>query len=146
MTEEIENKDTTGAKQKTAPNPIVGYWKCERGGRASVTQTRKRGRHFNTSCDCCGFVQGTGKARQQDIWDNAEFEPGLTVACPSNVSSDKAKSKPKPEPKEATDFNPNESESTEESTELVEAETSGRGKLVAGALLLLSAGVGLWLG
>jgi|GEM_PF-3541057 len=145
MSEHIEDKVSEGGGKKS-PNPVVGYWECGRGGRAAVTQTRRSGRHFNTQCDCCGFIQGTGKARQQDIWDNAEFLPAVTVRCPSNVTADKPKAEPKPKIEESTDFNPSESEPTEESTELTEVTNGGNGKLVAGALLLLSAGVGLWLG
>lgn len=71
--------------------PIIGHWVCSEGGRAEVTQTVKRGNHFNTKCDCCGFVQGTGAKRQTAIWQTADFFEGATVIKPANVSESDAK-------------------------------------------------------
>lgn len=72
-------------------NQLLGHWTCERGGNAEVYQTKKRGSHFYTRCECCGLNQGTGAGRQQDIYDKAVFLPGLTVVKPSNVGESKAK-------------------------------------------------------
>lgn len=72
-------------------NPLLGHWTCPEGGRAEVYQTKKAGRHFYTHCDCCGLMQGTKVARQQRIWDEAEFIAGVSVVAPSNVVMDKSR-------------------------------------------------------
>lgn len=119
---------------------------------AAVRQTKKKGNHFYTQCDCCGLNQGTGAVRQQAIYDKAEFTPGVTFARPSNVVEKskqvseasvapalEAKAQSEPEP----DFNPNEPEPVSEP----EPKSSGglSAKLIAGAVFVVAAGVGLWM-
>jgi hypothetical protein len=72
-------------------NQKIASWVCERGGQADVYQTVKRGRHFYTRCDCCGLNQGTGSARQQQIFDEAVFIDKGTIVVPSGVSVSGAK-------------------------------------------------------
>lgn len=134
-------------------NEIIGYWTCPEGGKAEVTQTKKRGRHFNTRCDCCGFNQGTGAPRQQKIWDQAEFLPGVTVVRPSNVTETQAKppvNEPEPETVPATveqpalteldDYDPDELSDPEPEPETEQAPPA------AGSGLRKAAGVSLILG
>jgi hypothetical protein len=138
----------------TSPNPILGYWKCERGGRAEVRQTKKKGRHLYTQCQCCGLNQGTGDARQQQIWDEMETLPEATIVRPSNVQetkpylSEDGATEPKkpsePEPKAPSDFDPAEPE-PESEPEPTASGFSGT-KLVAGLALILAAGAGAWMG
>ncbi|WP_086931445.1 hypothetical protein [Agarilytica rhodophyticola] len=68
-------------------NVQIGTWKCSCCGEdAKVFQTKKRGAHFYTYCDASGWNQGTRAARQNKIWREASFKPGLTVTRPSNVT------------------------------------------------------------
>ncbi|WP_444884853.1 hypothetical protein [Microbulbifer sp. PSTR4-B] len=69
-------------------NPVIGHWQCPEGSKAEVRQAAKRGRHFYTSCDCCGVNMGAGAARQTKIWREAEFLQGADVFKPSNVSDE----------------------------------------------------------
>jgi hypothetical protein len=140
------------------PNPVIGSWQCSEGGSAEVKQTKKRGRHFYTQCECCGLQQGTGAALQQRIWDEAEFLPGVAVVRPSNVlekgntvsetgASEPAKATEpasEPEPKAPGDFDPNEPEPISE-PEPTQSGFSGA-KIIAGLALLAAAGVGAWMG
>lgn len=129
-------------------NPLLGHWTCERGGRAEVRQTVKKGRHFYTNCDCCGMNQGTGVRRQQEIWDKAEFIDKTVVVRPSNVAIDVAAvNEPVVEkvesvkPGPAEDFNPK----TEPVEQLPAEQKQGFVKFVPGLVLLVAAGVGAWL-
>lgn len=125
---------------------------------AEVYQTKKRGNHFYTKCDCCGLNQGTGASRQQEIWDKATITPGLTIVKPSNVTekSEPVTEKPaleaakpsEPEPKKASeakaDFDPSEPEKPSE-PEPERAGSSLNGKLIAGAVFIIAAGLGAWM-
>ncbi|TVZ37678.1 hypothetical protein P886_2021 [Alteromonadaceae bacterium 2753L.S.0a.02] len=137
------------------PNKLLGHWTCPEGGKADVYQTKKRGRHFYTRCDCCGLQQGTGASRQQKIYNEAEFIPGVDFPLPANVSADKKPaSQPvteKPaEPAKATlpDFDPNEAKESEPESEAVTEPASGNGGLMLALGLVgmgLAAGVGAWM-
>lgn len=138
-------------------NVLLGYITCPKGSRAEVRQTIKKGRHFYTNCgkECCGLVQGTGAVIQQDIYDNAEFLPGVTIVKPANVveksepvgepkrieaaPESEPEAKPKREPQ--SDFDPVESE-----VEAVPSEPRGLVRFVPGIVLLVAAGVGVWMG
>lgn len=138
-------------------NPQLGYWTCERGGKADVYQTLKKGRHFYTKCSCCGLNQGTGTARQQAIFDEAEFFQEVTIARPSGVV-DKAdpgavvndppkvehKPKQKPEPKAAPDFDP--TLPVDEPVQVIDEPKKGFARFLPGVILLVAAGVGAWMG
>lgn len=127
-------------------NEVLGHWTCEQGGRAEVMQTKKRGRHFYTRCDCCGLNQGTGQKRQQRIFDEAEFSDRAALVIPSNVEvgnviPDKSEPVPKPEP---ADFDPTEPEPESEPSGVTSGAV-GFKKFIPGAVLLLAAGVGVWM-
>lgn len=137
-----------------ADNPKLGTVPCPAGGVADVYQTRKRGRHFYTRCTCCGLLQGTGQKRQQQIWDSAEFLPGVTVHKPANVEDGGqgepeptvAPEAPQPAAAPAGDFDP--AADTEPETEEQEPEASGGGirkGLAAVGVTLLAVGAGLWM-
>lgn len=137
-----------------ADNPKLGTVRCPAGNTADVYQTRKRGRHFYTRCDCCGLMQGTGKQRQQFIWDNADFQ--TDAHRPSNVTEspesqgevvDQPAAEPKPEASEpAGDFDPTaESEPEPESTEPEPTSGGAKAGLVAVGLTLLAGAVGVWM-
>lgn len=135
-------------------NILLGHVKCSQGGRAEVRQTSKRGRHFYTRCDCCGLNQGTGAARQQHIYDNAEFIAGVTIVKPSNVdeTSDavgdskrieavqESEREPAPKREAVGDFDPTASESEPE-----KSEPRGLVRFLPGVILLAAAGVGAWM-
>lgn len=136
-------------------NPKLGTVRCPAGGVADVYQTRKRGRHFYTRCECCGLMQGTGQKRQQYIWDNAEFLPGVTVHKPANVE-DAGKGEPEQTGGEQTggklaysapepDFDP--AEEPEEPGQEGENENKRpiRTGLAALGVTLLAVGAGLWM-
>lgn len=131
----------------SSDNALLGYWTCERGGRAEVRQTKKQGRHFYTKCDCCGLNQGTGAKRQQEIWDSAEFVDKSVVARPLNVVIDAvAVNEPAPKveaPKvdPVGDFNP----TAEPVVSPPSEQKNGFVKFVPGLVLLAAAGVGAWL-
>lgn len=80
--------------------PVIGHWTCEEGGQAEVTQTRRIGKFFNTRCDCCGFSQATGKARQQKIYNTAVWVSGAVVDLPKGIV-EKSASAPEPAPEQA---------------------------------------------
>ncbi|WP_045827158.1 hypothetical protein [Teredinibacter turnerae] len=132
------------------PNKLLGHWTCPEGGKAEVYQTKKRGRHFYTRCDCCGLQQGTGASRQQKIYNEAEFIPGVEYSLPSNVKADQ---KPTQEEKPAKaavlpDFDPNEAKESEPEGEAVTEQASGNGRLMWALGLVgmgLAAGVGAWM-
>lgn len=137
-------------------NELLGHVVCSQGGRAEVRQTKKAGRHFYTSCECCGLNQGTGQTRQQHIYDKAEFLPGVTVVRPSNVVETakpvgepepekppvSGEPEPKPKAEPVSDFNPYESE------QVSEPSPASRGvvRFLPGVILLAAAGVGVWMG
>lgn len=136
----------------TEPNQVLGHWRCEQGGTAEVKQTRKRGNHFYTNCDCCGLNQGTGQKRQQRIWDEAKFLTGVTVVRPTNVtiqsgaiaSESEKVSEPVGEVQSeaVSDYTPAPSGAPEV------VERSGgfnKAKLFGGLVLLAAAGVGAWM-
>jgi len=130
-------------------NILLGHWTCERGGRAEVRQTKKAGRHFYTRCDCCGLIQGTGSKRQQDIYDNAEFIPGVIVVRPSSVNEKSAKvvdEQPKKEPEKigapVQDFDP--TLKTDE-PEKEPAAKKGLSVFVPGLVFVVAAGLGVWI-
>lgn len=132
-------------------NPLLGHWKCERGGNAEVFQTKKRGSHFYTRCDCCGLNQGTGAGRQQDIYDKAVFLAGVTVAKPSNVGDAPGEKVIEHEPAKLesgtqgdSDFDPKEIPA-DEPVKKPEDKKSGFARFVPGVVLLAAAGVGLWM-
>jgi hypothetical protein len=132
-------------------NQLLGYWVCDQGARAEVRQTKKQGRHFYTRCDCCGLNQGTGKKRQQLIYDNTEFIPGVTVTRPAGVEekslsvvADQPEKTEKTETELLTDsdFNPNEPEETERPQV---AENGLKKAIVPGVIFLLAVGAGIWM-
>ena len=125
------------------------------GGVADVYQTKKRGRHFYTRCDCCGLNQGTGSGRQQKIFDEATFT-AVDFVTPSNVDANKAVVSEQPEPMKKTqipnqsasdDFNPNEQISEEPSQEVTQAPSERKGLKIGLALLAMGAsvGAGIWM-
>ncbi|WP_339074924.1 hypothetical protein [Teredinibacter turnerae] len=129
----------------------VGHIQCAAGNRAEVRQAVRRGNHFYTVCDCCGTNQGTGKARQQWIWDNAEFIAGATVKKPINVTDEKpvvSESSVESEPVQIEagtgDFDPAEPVETESAPAVKTGET-GMGSKLVGVGLLLASGLGAWL-
>lgn len=136
-----------------AENPKLGTVGCPAGGVADVYQTRKRGKHFYTRCECCGLLQGTGQKRQQFIWDNAEFLPGVTVHKPANVddtgkgeAEPEAAQEPESAPEPASDFDP--AAEPEPVNQELEQEQSGSGiktGLAAVGVTLLAVGAGLWM-
>lgn len=139
---------------------VLGHWTCSEGNQAVVTQT-KNGGHFFTKCDCCGYSQGRGAARQAKIWRDAVWLEGVTPRRPNNVP-ETADTVPEPEPvKEVPevpevpkakpeqadtgggDFDP-EIEPEAEPEPEPEA-SSGLGKVIAGCVFLGVAGVAaLW--
>lgn len=127
-------------------NPLLGHWTCEQGGRAEVRQTKKQGRHFYTRCECCGLNQGTGKKRQQAIYDNTEFLQGVTVSRPSGVEdkgrvvSEQPEIEPEKLPPPTGDFDPGEVEDDEQPQE-----ADSKPKLLALGAFALALGVGAWL-
>ena len=137
-------------------NELLGHVKCSQGGRAEVRQTKKAGRHFYTSCECCGLNQGAGQTRQQYIYDNAEFLQGVTVVRPSNVTETakppvnepepvkpaESEQEPKSQPEPASDFDPT---ATEQESDVVPA-SSGFARFLPGVILVIAAGVGAWMG
>ena len=138
-------------------NQLLGHWVCDLGGQAEVYQTKKKGDHFYTRCQCCGLVQGTGAQRQQKIYSEAKFISGVTVRVPANVDANAAKAAPvnEPEPEQeqakpaVSDFDPSEKPS-EEQSEVTETEPGvNRLGVAAKALPLLvlgiAAGVGAWM-
>lgn len=138
-------------------NEKIGTWVCGGGGVADVYQTKKQGKHFYTRCDCCGLVQGTGKALQQRIYDTAKFIDKSAIAVPSGVdigafldaevgqefkqteapvNNDKQQS-------EAVDFDPTEIEESEP----VRREGVGFFKKIVPFFVVAAAvGVGAWMG
>ena len=140
-------------------NELLGHWKCPGGGDAEVYQTKKRGRHFYTKCECCGLQQGTKPGRQQKIWDEAKFIDGVTRVRPSNVidrgdniientpedSSEVSKVESEPQPKVESDFDPNESEPAQQ--QVSDEKPRGYSRfLIAGGIFLGSLVAGLWMG
>ncbi|MGH1374589.1 MAG: hypothetical protein ACRBBW_21310 [Cellvibrionaceae bacterium] len=142
--------------------PIAGYWKCDEGGRAEVTQTRRAGSHFNTRCDCCGYSQATGAKRQQRIWDEADWLEGVVVKRPSNVTeksaveptvetaqavteatepaTESATEKPAETQPDSGDFvPPDETESTEQATEKQPSKGGRLAMLGAGLTFIVTA-------
>lgn len=100
-------------------------------------------------------MQGTGQKRQQFIWDNAEFLPGVTVHKPANVE-DTGKGEPEqaeaklansaPEAEEpVTDFDPAEEPVQEEDKPSPSQERAIRKGLAALGVTLLAVGAGLWM-
>lgn len=130
-------------------NDIIGSWVCAYGGAAEVYQTKKQGRHFYTRCDCCGLNQGTGKSRQQSIWDSAKFIDKTSIAVPSGVEvggfieAEKvgAPSEEKGEPGPAADFDPAEIQS-EPAAVKAEGVLS---KLAPFLVVALAIGAGAWM-
>ena len=128
-------------------NQLLGHWKCERGGNAEVYQTKKRGSHFYTRCECCGLNQGTGAGRQQDIYDNAVFLPGLTVVKPTNVGEQKAKVIESDSPGDTgklpppRDFDP----AVDVPPEPQEPEKKASGVLLPLSIFIAAVGAGLWI-
>jgi hypothetical protein len=133
-------------------NQKIASWVCERGGQADVYQTVKRGRHFYTRCDCCGLNQGTGAARQQQIFDEAVFLDRSAVAVPSGVSAAGAKvveqepvKKPAAEsvnPGPGADFDPS---AIVESGEQEQEKPRSALRFLPAVALLVAAGAGLWM-
>jgi hypothetical protein len=124
-------------------NQLLGHWTCERGGRAEVRQTKKQGKHFYTRCECCGLNQGTGKVRQQAIYDNTEFVAGITVTRPSGVE-EKSLSVVADQPEKAPenspgDFDPNEPVDSEETEQ-----PAKKSWLVPLVIFAAAVGAGLW--
>lgn len=136
-------------------NEKLGTWTCDAGGVADVFQTKKLGKHFYTHCDCCGLNQGTGTARQQKIFDEAEFINKATVVVPSNVNVGKIgvvstvppeleKPADKNSGAPAKDFDP--SEPVPQSVgQQEESKPFPTGKFIAGIAFMLAAGAGIWL-
>ncbi|WP_341937194.1 hypothetical protein [Marinimicrobium sp. C2-29] len=144
----------------SSKNELLGHWTCEQGGKAEVRQTTKRGRHFYTQCECCGLNQGTGKVRQQKIWDEAQFVTGVTIIRPSNVTDNRREapvnepalehqkpSEPASEPESESlgDFDPTQSEPESEAEAPAEGRSLNKGALLSGLALITAAGVGAWL-
>lgn len=128
-------------------NPKIGHWTCEQGGDAEVFQTVKRGRHFYTKCECCGLNQGTGAARQQRIFDGAQFIDRAAIAIPSGVTiaGGKVIDQPAQEPeKVALDFDPTEPAEGEVVSERPPVEANFK-RFLPGILFVAAAGVGLWM-
>lgn len=133
-------------------NQKIASWVCERGGQADVFQTVKRGRHFYTRCDCCGLNQGTGSARQQQIFDEAVFLDKSAVVIPSGVSASGAKViEPDPEKKPAVenighvpgdDFDPS---AVVDDVEPVTEKPRSAMRFFPAVVLLAAAGFGLWM-
>ena len=137
---------------------VLGHWTCSEGNQAVVTQT-KNGGHFFTKCDCCGYSQGRGAARQAKIWRDAVWLEGVAPRRPNNVP-ETADTEPEPvpevpevpevpkaKPEQADtgggDFDP-EIEPEAEPEPEPEA-SSGLGKVIAGCVFLGVAGVAtLW--
>lgn len=135
-------------------NPILGYWTCERGGKAEVFQTLKKGRHFYTRCSCCGLNQGTGIARQQAIFDEMALFEGVTIARPSGVvdktdpgrvvnDPPKITHEKKQDPKVDLDFDPAIQDPDDEKN--VEPEKKQGSVLVPLAIFCAAVGAGLWM-
>lgn len=114
---------------------VIGKYTCPVGGaEAQIQQGNRKGKHFITRCECCGFNQGTGKARQQRIWDEAEWI-GETPEPPVNVTVTKSEgSRPKTETEPDRDFEPD--------LDLVEREEQPK-KSKKGLVALVVAGVGV---
>ena len=138
-------------------NEKIGTWVCSNGGVADVYQTIKAGRHFYTRCNCCGLVQGTGKALQQRIYDNAKFIDKGAIAVPTGVDigafldaevgreieQPKAPVNDDKQQNAAVDFDPNEIEQSEP----VRGESGGILKKIAPfAVVAAAIGAGIWRG
>lgn len=129
-------------------NQLLGHWTCERGGNAEVYQTKKRGSHFYTRCECCGLNQGTGAGRQQDIYDKAIFVPGVTVVKPSNVGESGKNiinDSPKVEPEKLPppgDFDP----TVVDPEQAKEPEKKASGVWLPLSIFVAAVGAGIWMG
>lgn len=133
-------------------NELLGYWVCPEGARAEVYQTKKQGRHFYTRCDCCGLNQGTGKTRQQSIFDTAEFLNRDAVVIPSGVvvgavvnDSEQPKTPANESEQQKTDFDPQQMKA--EQAQSVQPEKSGGAfkAILPLAILGLAIGAGAWM-
>ena len=81
----------------TQNNDVLGYTKCEAGGRASVHRTnRGKARYLYTRCDCCGCDQRTGAAVQTRLFTTTEWLNGAPDAPPNLLTT---AIQPKNEPK-----------------------------------------------
>lgn len=71
----------------TQNNDVIGYIKCESGGRATVHQTKRgKGRYLYTRCECCGCDQRNGAAVQTRIFNNAEWLGDAPEAPPNLIT------------------------------------------------------------
>ena len=92
----------------TQNNAVLGYIKCEAGGRATVHRTnRGQARYLYTRCDCCGCDQRTGAAVQTRLYNGTEWLNGAPDAPPNLITTEKQPQKavvqpenePQPQPK-----------------------------------------------
>lgn len=133
-------------------NELLGYWTCPEGAKAEVYQTKKQGRHFYTRCDCCGLNQGTGKTRQQSIFDTAEFLNRDAVVIPSGVvvgavvnDSEQPKTPASESEQPKADFDPQQMKA-EQAQERPTNNGKGILKTIAPfAVLALAVGAGAWM-
>lgn len=130
-------------------NEVLGTWTCSAGGEAQVFQTKKQGKHFYTRCDCCGLNQGTGKARQQSIWDNAKFIDKSSLAVPSCVDvggfiefEQPGRKEDTKQPEQSSDFDPSEMKTEQ----VQQPQKSTISKLAPFLVVAAAIGVGAWMG
>lgn len=126
-------------------NEKLGTWTCSNGGEAGVFQTKKNGRHFYTRCECCGLQQGTGKTRQQRIWNEAQWlVPVDQIAKPSNVDGELICNDKGPQPYEEIDqeFDFDATDDPEPQGQVIEHDSGFNAYRVLGGLALIGAAVG----
>lgn len=132
----------------TQNNPVLGYTKCEAGGRATVHQTKRgKGRFLYTRCDCCGVDQRTGATVQTRLYRETEWLGEVPEAPPNLLTTEK---QPENEPKSQPNVVPVEPdfEPKKEPESQPKQEPKGLGlvALIGGCLgvlgLIMSKGVG----
>lgn len=134
-------------------NEVIGHWRCDAGGQANVMQTKRRGHHLYTNCDCCGLDQRTGAARQTKLWNESQFFAGVTVKKPANVTeqteyvTDSAtEHKPESEPEQTGQQAEQEPDwEPEETDEETEPEPSRSWPRLLAGVSLIGGAVGGWL-
>ena len=132
---------------------ILGYVDCMTPGceeRATVRSVQKGGGHYlTTNCPCCKYSAATGAKVQSYLFHNTDWEPGVVVKRPPNVTDQPpkpaTKAEPKPEPAKAEtlpDFDPTVPEVTEPaSKDTDEPEPKSRAGMVGTGLLVLALGL-----
>lgn len=126
-------------------NDVLGYTKCETGGRATVHKMgRGKARYLYTRCDCCGCDQRTGATVQTRLYTQTEWIGEAPEPPPNLLTTEiqpktqvvepeiQPKKEPEPQPK-TTEWEP-EPQPKQQPTE--QPKGSGLGLLaIAGAAL-----------